>query len=73
MGPSGLMYVCYCRGVTDGSICAAIQAGARDPETLARRCGAGDNCGGCLPALRALLASYDVHDEPVRTCAVGSG
>ena len=37
------MYVCHCRAVTDRRICEAIEAGA---------------CGGCLPAVRALLAHY---------------
>jgi bacterioferritin-associated ferredoxin len=50
------MYICHCRAVTDGKIRAAIAAGARDPAEVARHCGAGARCGGCLPALQALLA-----------------
>lgn len=50
------MYVCLCRGVTDGAICAAIDEGAADLPELAMRCGAGSRCGGCWPALRRLLA-----------------
>jgi bacterioferritin-associated ferredoxin len=52
------MYVCHCRAVTDQRICEAIEDGACDPETVRRRCGAGAACGGCLPAVRALLAHY---------------
>jgi bacterioferritin-associated ferredoxin len=52
------MYVCHCRAVTDRRICEAIEAGACDPDTVRRRCGAGAACGGCLPAVRALLADY---------------
>jgi len=57
------VFVCLCREVTDRCISAAIEAGARDPAALARRCGAGSACGGCVPALRALLASYGLVDD----------
>lgn len=57
------MVVCHCREVTDRGIAAAIAAGARDPSALARRCGAGGACGGCLPALRALLDSYGLAED----------
>ena len=50
------MYICHCRAVTDRSIKAAVLEGARDPVAIGDRCGAGTHCGGCLPALRALLA-----------------
>jgi bacterioferritin-associated ferredoxin len=55
------VYVCHCRAVTDRRICEAIEAGACDPETVSRRCGAGERCGGCLPAVRALLAHYGLE------------
>ena len=57
------MFVCHCRKVTDRRICAAIDAGARDPAALATDCGAGGGCGGCLPALQALLASHGLLEE----------
>lgn len=57
------MYVCHCRGVTDRRICEAIEGGACDSETVTRRCGAGGACGGCLPAVRALLAQYGLGDQ----------
>ena len=50
------MYVCHCRAVTDRCIKAAVSEGASDPVAVGERCGAGTACGGCLPALRALLA-----------------
>ncbi len=50
------MYVCHCRAVTDRTIKAAVRDGACDPVAVGERCGAGTGCGGCLPALRALLA-----------------
>ncbi len=57
------MFICHCRRVTDQRICAAIEAGAHDPAALASRCGAGGGCGGCLPALQALLACYGLVDD----------
>jgi bacterioferritin-associated ferredoxin len=57
------MVVCHCREVTDRCIAAAIAAGARDPAALARRCGAGGACGGCVPALRALLDSHGLTED----------
>ena len=57
------MYVCHCRAVTDRRICEAIEAGACDAETVSRRCGAGGACGGCLPAVRALLAHYGLAEQ----------
>ena len=57
------MYVCHCRAVTDRRICEAIEAGACDAETVIRRCGAGGACGGCLPAVRELLARYGLTDQ----------
>lgn len=55
------MYVCHCRAVTDRSIKAAVRAGARDAIDVGERCGAGTGCGGCLPALEALLAQLGAH------------
>lgn len=63
------MVVCHCREVTDRCIAVAIEGGARDPAALARRCGAGGACGGCLPALRELLASYGLTEDPDRARA----
>jgi len=61
------MYVCHCRAVTDRHICEAIEAGACDSETVSRRCGAGGACGGCIPAVQALLAHYGLLDQPEPT------
>ena len=52
------MYICHCRAVTDRAIRRAIEAGASEPREVARHCGAGSRCGGCWPALEALLAEY---------------
>ncbi|MDP9386609.1 MAG: (2Fe-2S)-binding protein [Actinomycetota bacterium] len=60
------MFVCHCRAVTDGVIRGAIEAGAADAGTLARQCGAGSRCGGCWPALEALLAEYGLGPGAAR-------
>ena len=57
------MYVCLCRQVTDRCVKAAISAGARDPETLARFCRAGTGCGGCRATVEAMLAAAAVEDD----------
>ncbi len=66
------MYVCHCRAVTDRHICEAIESGACDPETVTRRCGAGGGCGGCLPAVRALLAQYGLTDQIPSTASAAA-
>lgn len=60
------MYICQCRAVTDRRIRAAVNAGAEDPAELARHCGAGTRCGGCLPALRALLDELEAETKAGR-------
>lgn len=57
------MLICHCESVNERSIRAAIAAGAREPAELAVGCGAGSRCGGCLPALRALLDELDREGE----------
>ena len=53
------MLICHCQAVNDETIRNAILAGASEPEHLAERCGAGARCGGCMPALQALLDELD--------------
>jgi bacterioferritin-associated ferredoxin len=55
--------VCHCKVVTDRQVRAVIDAGARDEFDIAETCGAGGICGGCVPAISALLAE--------RGCAAG--
>ena len=49
------MVVCHCRVVNDRAVQEAVQAGARDVTTIGALCSAGTRCGGCVPALEALL------------------
>ena len=57
------MLICHCRAVNDRVIRDTIAAGARRPEDIALRCGAGSRCGGCLPALRELLDAHDAAES----------
>lgn len=49
------MLVCHCKVVTDRQIRAAIDDGARDEFDVAAACGAGSDCGGCIPTVQRLL------------------
>jgi len=44
--------------VTDRTVCAAIAAGARTVQDIARRCTAGACCGGCWPEIELLLDEH---------------
>lgn len=50
------MIVCHCKGTTDRDIRAAAARGRGTCHEVERRCGAGTGCGGCKPAILALLA-----------------
>jgi bacterioferritin-associated ferredoxin len=50
-----LVLVCHCRAVNDRRIRAEIERGARCDVDIALACGAGAECGGCLPAVNRLL------------------
>ncbi|MFC4602456.1 nitrite reductase large subunit NirB [Rhodococcus kronopolitis] len=52
--------VCSCNGVTKGAICGAIADGACDIAAVKACTNAGTTCGGCLPTVKALLASSGV-------------
>jgi len=47
--------VCHCTAVSDRTVAQAIAAGARDEFDVARACGAGSICGGCVPTVSRLL------------------
>lgn len=49
------MYICLCRVVTRKVIEAAIQAGARTVEDVARQSGAGTECGKCRRNISKLI------------------
>lgn len=49
------MLVCHCKGVSDRDVRRAIQSGACSRYDIARQCGAGSVCGGCIPVIDELL------------------
>lgn len=58
------MYVCACKAVTDRTVRAAVVTGARSVEDVTRRCGAGGECGGCIPLIAELLSTLDESARP---------
>jgi bacterioferritin-associated ferredoxin len=50
------MIVCHCHRINDRTIRAAISAGAHCEEAVAKICGAGSCCGGCVPVITDLIA-----------------
>jgi len=59
--------VCNCNGVTKGSICAAVKAGARSMSAVAGATRAGAGCGSCKGQVAEILewaAGGRVEDDP---------
>ena len=54
------MLVCHCRVVSDRAVRAAVSAGAANLDDVATLCGAGSECGGCVPSVEALLAEAGI-------------
>jgi bacterioferritin-associated ferredoxin len=50
------LLVCHCMKVCDRTIRECVERGARSVEDVGRACHAGTGCGGCQPAIRALVA-----------------
>ncbi len=55
------MIVCVCKGVNEREIRDRIHSGCSTEESIARQCGAGTDCGSCLPLLRDLLRGRSSH------------
>jgi NAD(P)H-nitrite reductase large subunit len=51
-----MAWTCSCKGVRDDDVVAVIDAGARTVDDVAAACGAGTDCGTCVPTIEALLA-----------------
>jgi bacterioferritin-associated ferredoxin len=47
--------VCHCLRVFDGVIRECVRGGARSPEDVAERCGAGSQCGGCRESIETIV------------------
>jgi bacterioferritin-associated ferredoxin len=50
------LLVCHCNNVCDREIRDCVDRGARSVAAVGRACGAGTECGGCAPTIRALIA-----------------
>ena len=46
---------CSCHGIRDHDLRSAIHDGADTVDDVMEACGAGTDCGGCLPTIEALL------------------
>jgi bacterioferritin-associated ferredoxin len=57
--------VCHCKVVNHRDIEAAVDDGARSVPEVSDVCGAGTDCGGCLPVIADTLARR--LDVPVET------
>ncbi len=73
------MYVCLCRGVTDGQIRQAVHDGVRTMRELRIELGVCSSCGRCGQHARELLEEagtlsrpawmqLDVADAPAAAC-----
>ncbi len=49
------MIVCVCHALNDRHVQQCIDDGANSVAKLARKCGAGTDCGACVCELRAML------------------
>ncbi|MFZ4519576.1 MAG: (2Fe-2S)-binding protein [Microthrixaceae bacterium] len=56
---------CSCHGVRDRTVEDAIAAGARSVDHVMDLCGAGTNCGGCVPTIESLLEAAGACESAV--------
>jgi bacterioferritin-associated ferredoxin len=47
--------VCLCRDVSDRAIRSLVASGARCPQEVARKCGAGADCGACCWLVESMV------------------
>jgi bacterioferritin-associated ferredoxin len=71
-----IVLVCHCLRVFDKVIRECARGGARTPDDVAARCGAGTGCGGCRESIAAIVAceskggpgvarSFDASDDDI--------
>ncbi len=53
--------ICSCNGVSKGTICSAIAAGACEIADIKKETCAGTTCGGCVPSIKQLLEASGVE------------
>lgn len=52
------MIVCHCRVVNDATVRQAVDSGARTLSEVCRSTGTGQDCGGCVFAVRRLICEH---------------
>ena len=50
------MIVCHCHAVRADEIRTEVRLGAESVELVSMRCAAASRCGGCRPAVEAVVA-----------------
>ncbi len=59
--------VCACMDVSRARIVEVIAQGCTSPEAIGAACGAGTQCGSCIPELRQLLTRHSGAGLPARS------
>lgn len=59
------MYVCICRGVTDGQIRDAVRQGCSSRKDLVKCLDVGRGCGKCRAEIRSVLRLF--AEDPAAT------
>lgn len=67
------MLVCHCHAVYDHEVEDLVDAGAGDEFDVAQACGAGTDCGGCLPAIATILRQTAPAGCPKRPLLAEAG
>ena len=49
------MLVCHCHALSDRAIRKCVRDGAETRKEVAKACGAGSSCGGCLPVVDRII------------------
>ncbi len=52
------MLVCHCKAISEEDVRQAVRQGARTRRQVARSCGAGSRCGGCVPVIDEILSEH---------------
>lgn len=65
------MYVCLCKGVTDGQIREAMYEGTTTVRGLCRQLGCATQCGKCKHQVREVRSEVLVELQPGLTPALG--
>lgn len=61
------MIVCHCHAVRAEEIRTEVRLGAATIEVVGARCGAGTRCGGCVPAVEAVVADEGLRMSSAAT------